>query len=786
VEKPIPSFDFDAVSERSELNLKEVFWKYLIRWQWITLGLVAALVSCHYYIKYTYPQYESAATVLIKDESKGKRIDEISAFQDLGIISSKNNLENEIEILKSRSLMKRVIEELNLNISFFIERSPLDLELYRASPIEIRFMPNDTGFTNKSASFSYARISDSEFELNFKGRKTKHLYGKMVNIGFGVFSVLPTEPSNPYKNLKINVQIQPYSSIAAIYSLKLKVEPVNSKSNVIRISLRDPVRSKGTDVLNSLIRQYREDAIEDKNQVSINTSEFINDRIRFITAELSDVENKAETFKTRFNFVDIPAETELYLSNESDIEKEIVQTSIQLQLSKYVYNYLLNAKITYDLLPANLGLTDLSIVNMIDSHNKHVLNRNRIQKSSTTTNPLVVSLEDQIVSLRQSIKASLSNLISTYELKAVELEKREKNISRKIATVPRQEREFREIQRQQQIKEALYLYLLQKREETAIALAVTVSNAKVIDAAYSSGSIAAPNKRFYYTISMLVGLLVPILLIYLLDLFNTKVRDKNVLSKLQIPYLGEIPTVRGDQKLSVKINDKSSVSESFRSVRTNIAFMLDNSKDKGQVLFVTSTLAREGKTFVAINLAAIFAASKKKVLLIGLDLRRQKLLDYLGLPHKKGLTNHLIDSQSTIDDFIFPLEGYDNLFILPAGDIPPNPAELLMSDRVGEVFNELKTKFEYIIVDTAPAGLVTDTLLAAKHADAVVYLIRAGHTDKRSLHIPEAFYREKKLPNMALVLNDAPKSAAYGYPYGYSYSYGAPEKPFWKRWLRLN
>jgi capsular exopolysaccharide synthesis family protein len=214
--------------------------------------------------------------------------------------------------------------------------------------------------------------------------------------------------------------------------------------------------------------------------------------------------------------------------------------------------------------------------------------------------------------------------------------------------------------------------------------------------------------------------------------------------------------------------------------------MLDNSKDKGQVLFVTSTLAREGKTFVAINLAAIFAASKKKVLLIGLDLRRQKLLDYLGLPHKKGLTNHLIDSQSTIDDFIFPLEGYDNLFILPAGDIPPNPAELLMSDRVGEVFNELKTKFEYIIVDTAPAGLVTDTLLAAKHADAVVYLIRAGHTDKRSLHIPEAFYREKKLPNMALVLNDAPKSAAYGYPYGYSYSYGAPEKPFWKRWVRLN
>jgi capsular exopolysaccharide synthesis family protein len=494
----------------------------------------------------------------------------------------------------------------------------------------------------------------------------------------------------------------------------------------------------------------------------------------------------AENYKTRFSLVDITSEAEIYLKSESELEKEIIQTNIQLQVSKYVYNYLLSSKNTYDLLPSNLGLTDVSIVNMIDSHNKNVLNRNRIQKSSTATNPLVVSLEDQIVSLRQSIKAALSNLITTHELKIAELGKHEQSLNRKISTVPKQEREFREIQRQQQIKESLYLYLLQKREETAIALAVTVSNAKVIDAAYSSGSVVSPNKKFYFTIAFALGLLLPLLIIYLLDLFNTSIRNKDELLKLNIPYLGELPSIRGSSKLVVKVNDKSSSSEAFRSIRTNIAFMLDNSKASGQMLFVTSSLAREGKTFVAINLAAIFAASEKKVLLIGLDLRRQKLLDYLGLPHKKGLTNHLIDSQSTIDDFIFPLEGYDNLFVLPAGDIPPNPAELLMSDRVGEVFNELKTKFEYIIVDTAPSGLVTDTLLAAKHADAVIYLIRAGHTDKRTLHIPEGFHREKKLPNMALLLNDAPKSASYGYPYGYSYSYGAPEKPIWKRILRMN
>lgn len=778
-------YEFDRSIEKQEINLKELVWKYLIRWPWFLAGVIIALVSCNYYLKYTSPQYEAAATLLIKDDSKGKRLDEISAFQDLGIAGTKNSLENEIEILKSRSLMKRVVEDLKLNISFLVARTPLDLELYSASPVELRFSADDTSFTGKSAFFEYKRINDAEFEIYSGGVKTKYAYGKMLNLGFGNFSILPNDPKNPYRDEKISVYIQPISNAASAYSAKLKVEPVNSKSNVIRISMRDPVRKKAIDVLNSLIRQYREDAIEDKNQVSINTSEFINERIKFITTELSDVEGLAENFKTKFNLVDIPSEAEIYLKSESEVEKEIIQTNIQLQISKYVYNYLLSSKNTYDLLPSNLGLTDVSIVNMIDSHNKNVLNRNRIQKSSTTTNPLVVSLEDQIVSLRQSIKAALSNLITTHELKITELGKHEKSLNRKISTVPKQEREFREIQRQQQIKESLYLYLLQKREETAIALAVTVSNAKVIDSAYSSGSIVSPNKRFYFTIALAIGFLLPLLVIYLLELFNTRVRSKDELIKLNIPYLGELPSVRGGSKLVVKVNDKSASSEAFRSIRTNIAFMLDNSKTSGQMLFITSSLAREGKTFVAINLAAIFAASDKKVLLVGLDLRRQKLLDYLGLPHQKGLTNHLIESQSTIDDFIFPMDGFDNLFVLPAGDIPPNPAELLMSDRVGEVFQQLKSKFEYIIVDTAPSGLVTDTLLAAKHADAVIYLIRAGHTDKRTLHIPEGFHREKKLPNMALLLNDAPKSASYGYSYGYSYSYGAPEKPLWKRILRM-
>jgi tyrosine-protein kinase Etk/Wzc len=786
VENTAPRSDFENQVEYPEFNLKELIWKYLVKWPWIVGGAVLAVLSCHFYLKYTPTKYEASSTVLIKDESKGKSIDEISVFEDLGLISNGNKLENEIEILKSRTLMNRVVEELGLNVSYFVEHSPLDLELYTDAPFLLQVLPNDTFFENNTLSAEVIYKSGNTYDLLAEGKLAKSTFGTPVNLGKAKFQLKKQNVEGKTNFGKIRLAVKPTHIVAAEFAERLKVEAVNVKSNVIRITLRDPIKKRATDILNSLIKQYREDAIEDKNQVSLNTSEFINERIKYITAELSDVEAVAEEYKTRLNLVDIPSETEIDLASESKIEQEIIQTNIQLQLSRFVYNYLNKSIDNNDLLPANLGLTDDAVVNMINEHNKHVLNRNRIEKNSSASNPLAVSLEGQIASLRQSIKAALENLISTYELKEATLNKQDSKINSRISTFPKKERELREIQRQQQIKESLYLYLLQKREETAIALAVTVSNAKVIDAAYSSGKIVSPNRKLYFGLAFFFGVFIPVVVIYILSLFNTKVRNKEALNKLNIPFLGEIPNARAVHKLAVKQNDKSQLSEAFRSIRTNIAFILDHKKSDGQILFVTSTLAREGKTFVAINLAAIFAASGKKVLLLGLDLRRQKLLEYLGLPHCKGLTNYLIDSQSAVDDFIFPMKEFDNLFVLPAGDIPPNPAELLMSERVGEVLETLRSCYDYIIVDTAPSGLVTDTLLVAQYADAVIYLVRAGYTDKGTLHIPESFHRDKKLPNMALLLNDASKSAGYGYSYAYSYSYEENEKPFWRRILRLN
>jgi tyrosine-protein kinase Etk/Wzc len=775
-------YEFEKDTPIREVSLKEVLWKYLAKWPWFIAGIALSFAVSFLYLYYTTPLFEANATILIKDDSKGGGgLNEISAFEDLGIINRKSNLENEIEILRSRSLMIRVVQELKLNITCFIDKHPLDIEQYTDAPYIIGFSKGDSSILNTSAFFSIRQLSSSAFETTgYDDKKvTSHQFGKPFDIGFGEMIVIPAVTGGAINKEKILVEINPVNKIASRYTQRLKVEPVNSKSNVIHLSLKDPVKGKAVDILNSLIRQYREDAIEDKNQVSINTAQFINERIRFITNELALVEGSAQQYKTSNTLVDIPSEAEIFLSTGSENEKELIQANIQVQLSRYVFNYLNEVKNIFDLIPANLGLTDVSIMNMIDQHNKLVLDRNRIQRNSNDKNPVVTNLEAQISSLRQSVKAGLSNIIGTLELKEAALRKQENVINSRISSVPRHEREYREIQRQQQIKESLYLYLLQKREETAIALAVTVSNAKVIDSAYSKGNVVSPNKQVFYSVAMLLGLLLPIGLIYFTGLFDTRIHDKEDVKKSGLPFLGEIPVSKTQDKLVVQASDKTGISEAFRSLRTNVSFMIDHNLKKAPVVFITSTIAKEGKTFLAINLAAITAASGKRVLLVGMDLRTPRILEYLNMPPSKGVTNHLIDASSRLEDFILPVPKVENMYVLPSGDIPPNPAELLMTDRIKEIFSQVRNAFDYIVVDTAPAGLVTDTVLIANQADAFIYVLRARFSDKRTLAIPESLYKDRKLPNMALLINETSHAGSYGYAYGYGY--GLEEKKVWWR-----
>jgi capsular exopolysaccharide synthesis family protein len=417
---------------------------------------------------------------------------------------------------------------------------------------------------------------------------------------------------------------------------------------------------------------------------------------------------------------------------------------------------------------------------LMDSYNQLVLERNRILKSATLANPTVIKLDQQLASLKMNITESLRRLQANLNIQKRDLRGQEGLLDSKIGAIPVQERQFRVIARQQKVKEELYLYLLQKREETAISLAATEPNARVIDAAKASKVPVSPKRSMIYLAALLLGLLIPFGILYLIDLLDTKVKSRFELTrKLSIPFLGEIPKSETPNEI-VDTTSRSSTAEAMRIVRMNLDFMLNQVPEgRAKTILFTSTISGEGKTFLSVNLASIFALSGKKVLLIGMDIRNPKLNEYIDLPSSAGLTNYLSSSNVKIEDYIFKHKGFEQLYVLPPGSIPPNPTELLMNKKVDDLFAQFKKEYDFIIVDTAPVSLVSDTLIIAKHADTFVYVVRANVLDKRMLHIPEVLYREKKLPNMALLLNDAETKKGYGYGYGYGVT--TKKVPWYKR-----
>lgn len=763
--------------------MKDLLQRYLRNWKWFALSVAVCLILGFVYLRYQAPVYEVNATILIKDDKKGAVSSELSAFEDLGIFNNNNNIDNEIEILKSRSLMLRVVNELRLNVGYFSYGRPIEHERYSNTPVLVAYTVKDSLAPLEG---NWLLNPESERSFTLRNGETEELIG---NYHFG--DSISTERgkivfkttsffSSSYVNKNFRVIMSPLDKVVDAYLNALKVEPVNKNSNAIVISLRNSLPDKAMDIVNNLIKQHNLDAIEDKNEVSRNTANFINERIKYITTELSDVETEAEDFKTKNKLTDITSEAELFLKTGSESEMSLVEAGTQLQLVEYMYDDLLKRTGSSDLIPANLGLQDASIASTINDYNKIVLERNRILKNAGEKNPVIENIDSQLQGMRASLKESLANLKTALVIKIKELNKQEGGINSKIASVPRYEREFRVIQRQQQIKEALYLYLLQKREETNIALAVTVSNAKVIDAAHSNGRMVAPKRQVIYLLSLLAGVLLPVIIFYLADLLDTRVHGKKDIDKLKLPFLGDIPLTESKNKIVVSRDNNSGIAEAFRLLRTNVDFMLGSGRTSGKTVFVTSTIGQEGKSFVGLNLAASLAISGKRTLLVGMDLRAPKILKYLNLEDKKGLTDLIMSGSMQPADYIFRSKELEGLDILPSGSIPPNPAELLMNPGIKELFGLLKQQYDYIVVDTAPVGMVTDTLLLNPYADAFVYVVRANYLDKRLLSIAETAFKEKRLSNMAILINGSDHSKGYGYGYGYGgYGYGADKPRKW-------
>jgi tyrosine-protein kinase Etk/Wzc len=764
----------------SDFDLKSFFDKYLIHWKWFGLGVIVSLAFAFLYLRYTIPQYQASTTILVKDEKKGGMLSELSAFADMGLGGGmKSNVDNEIEILKSRTLIENTVKKLNLTVSVVFKGNIMDEELYKEAPIEVTLINPENSLYGSVINLNYTELTSDTFELKdelfdenskvYSATNNKYHYGELITTLKGKMIIKKTKfRENKIKDddRDIKILIRPLEDVVNSFRERLIVTPISKTSSVVEISIKDPVVKKAEDFLDNLITIYNNNAATDKNFIAENTSEFINNRLEIITQELDGVEKNVESFKTSNKITDIDSEAKLYVEGSDEYVKKGVETEIQLNVISSMLKFI-NKSNSSDLLPANLISGQGDANSLISSYNTLVLDRNRILKSATSENPSVIKLDQQIASLKANVRASLLRMQSNLIIQKNDLKQSEGVLNAKIGKIPVQEHQFRIIARQQKVKEELYLYLLQKREETAISLAATEPNARVIDAGKALKTPVSPKKNIIYLTALLLGLLVPFGIIYVIDLLDTKIKSRlDLEGKTMIPFVGDVPTSDSPSDV-IKSESRTSSAEALRIIRTNLEFILSKAdENSAKTIFLTSTFPKEGKTFVSANLAGTFALSGKKVLLIGMDIRNPRLDEYFALP-ERGFTNYLSSKDLKLEDLIVKQDGFENFDILPAGVIPPNPAELLMSNKINDLFKTLRAQYDYIIVDTAPVSLVTDTLLIAKYADCFIYVARANFLEKRMLNIPNELYKANKLPNMCLLLNDTDSTKGYGYGYGY-------------------
>ena len=753
------------------VNIIDLLVYFASRWKWFLVSVIVfgGLAWLHY--ARSPRVYFRSATVIIKDPSNKTSTAGLDRYDNF---INKVNVANEILQFRSKRLMREVVLRVHADVSYRCKDGLHYDELYTQAPVSVSFhdmLPEQSMSLTVTPADS---VSVMVSGLEGKGEPRRVRLNDTVSVAQGSLVVSPTNYYSPkWKNVPVQVTKMPLESMVNYYRGAVGIRQEEEESSILTLSLKDSSPARAEDVLNMLIAVYNEEAIRDKNQVAVNTANFINERLIIIEGELGGVESDLESFKRENRIVDIGSTAGMYMSESQKYNADALELETQLRLAAYIKDYLTDPKKETDLIPSNTGIGDQNIEGQISLYNAAKLKRDRLIDDSSERNPVVEELNNSLRAMKQNIIRAVDNMIVSLKVKRDDAQSREERAQQRVTSIPSKERRMLSIERQQKIKEALYLFLLNRREENALSQAMADNNARVIDSADGSDAPIAPQRNRILLLGLLVGLAVPAVACLAIMFMDTRVRNrKDIEGAVNVPFLGEIPLDRNVQKQKnakavVSEHGDDMVSESFRILRTNLTFMAR--KDKGvQVITFTSFNEGAGKTFVSRNLAMSLSYAKKRVVLVDLDIRKATLSHHFHT-HSAGVTNYLADPAVTVDDIVRTQERFD---IIGAGMSAPNPAELLMDRRLDELMAELRKRYDYVIADNVPVGIIADAAIANRVADMTVFVVRAGKLDRRQLPDLEKLYQDRKLNNMALVLNGVdPKRPGYGYGYGYGYGH---------------
>lgn len=773
------------------IRIQDLWSMFVPKWYWFAISLFITLTIAVLYLLSTPPIYTRTAAILVKDNSKSSSsTSAMNDFSDLGIFKSNTNINNELLTLKSPTLMTEVVNRLGLNETFTIRKGLKNVDLYKVSPVTITFCDKTEvplSFTIKFSSKEAFAISELEISGEDIGETLSAQMGDSIQTSAGIMIVSPTQEfTDAFIGTSIRYVRGSVRAAVDTYSNALVAELGNEDATIINLSINDTSIRKAEDILNTLIEVYNENWIRDKNQIAVSTSQFISDRLGVIESELGHVDENISSYKSEHLLPDVQAASSLYMAQSAENNKELSTLNNQLSTAQYIRREL-NTKQLDQTLPANSGIVSANIETQISEYNNLVLDRNRLIANSSEKNPLVKNMASSLQSMQRTIIQSVDNLIVSLNTQIRSLRRQEEATTNRLASNPNQAKYLLSVERQQKVKEELYLYLLQKREENELSQAFTAYNTRLITAPRGSMFPTAPRKMNILLVAFAVGLLVPAVGIFMKENMNTKVRGRKDLENLSIPFIGEIPQYSGTKKkwwefkhrkrqdmkiIVVNEGNRNIINEAFRVLRSNMDFMA--SKDNNQHVFVLTSLnPGSGKSFLAINIAISFAIKKKKILVIDGDLRHRTVSSYVDSPNK-GLSDYLNNQIEDWKEIIVSYKGYTNLHILPIGTIPPNPTELLEDSKLSMLIEALRPEYDYIFIDCPPVDIVADAQIIEKWADRTIFVVRSGLLDRSMLSELENMYTGKRFKNLSMILNGTESTGGrYGYRYGYHYGYAS-------------